>query len=161
MYTAFRKFQREIGTGKGWYTGLAVSSLLGQLHLRWLIDLVSLETYTKGAFLFFLSNNFFPGFDGFVSGGKLIKEVSEEKNKLKWCHEWNRRISMSVGEGWALWYKAEQIQYQRRNSTTLENAVKPIQGILISKDLPQTVHFTCNFFVVHWWHHEMVLFVAP
>jgi len=35
-------------------------------------------------FFFFLSNNFFPGFDGFVSGGKLIKEVSEEKKKLKW-----------------------------------------------------------------------------
>lgn len=95
----------------------------------------------------FIPNNVFPGFDVFVSGGKLIREVPEGKGKkkLKLRHEWNRWISMSVGRGWALWYKAKHIQYQRRNSTTLGNVHKSFLRILISKDFPRNVPFPPGF----------------
>lgn len=131
------------------------SQMTNQFGLIWSLN--------QRCFSFFFSNNFFPGFDVFESGGQLIREVpeGEKKRPLKWCYEWKRWISVSIGRGWALWYKAKHIQYQRRNSTTLDNALKSFLRILISKDLPKNVLFTWDFFfMVHWRRHRMVFFWA-
>lgn len=50
------------------------SQMTNQSGLTWSLN---------SRWFFFFPNNFFPGFDVFVSGGKLIREVSEEKEKKK------------------------------------------------------------------------------